>query len=153
MARRKIITVNDDIEFLRKTSKPVTEFDSSLHQLLDDMWETVRHYEGAGLSAVQIGVLKRVFIMNIQGSEHEFINPEITNKNERTKKVVEGCLSVPKKWGKVERPISVKVKAQDRNGNWFTHEFKGFRAQCVCHEYDHLDGKLYTDFLVNDEEE
>ena len=145
MARRKIITVNDDIEFLRKTSKPVTEFDSSLHQLLDDMWETVRHYEGAGLSAVQIGVLKRVFIMNIQGSEHEFINPEITNKNERTKKVVEGCLSVPKKYSKVMRPVWVTVEAQDRNGKIFTETVKGYSAQAVCHENDHLDGKLYID--------
>lgn len=149
MAIRKIITTLEDEEFLRKKSKPVTEFDESLHTLLDDMWDTVRKHRGAGLSAVQVGVLKRAFIVDING-EYEFINPEVTGRSEAKKLLVEGCLSVVDNKGasifsKVYRNVWVRVKAQDRNGNWFEKKFKGYQAQCVQHECDHMDGIIYTD--------
>lgn len=149
MATRKIITVDQDEEFLRKTSKPVEKFDESLHLLLADMWDTLKKYNGAGLSAVQIGVLKRVFITATDGKK-EYINPTILETSKRQKKCTEGCLSVPKKYDKVMRPVWVTVRAQDRNGNLFTETVKGYSAQAVCHESDHLDGKLYIDIALGE---
>lgn len=150
MAQRKVITIGQDEEFLRKKSKPVTNFDESLWVLLDDMWDTLEKYNGAGLSAVQVGVLKRMFIVGISGRE-EFINPQIIERGPKQKRVVEGCLSVPKKYSKVMRPTYVKVRAQDRFGKWFEKEFKGYEAQAVYHESDHLDGILYIDLLEGEE--
>ena len=146
MATRKIITIDQDEEFLRKTSKPVEKFDESLHSLLDDMWDTIKKYNGAGLSAVQIGVLKRVFITATDGNK-EYINPTILEVSEKKKKCTEGCLSIPKKYDKVMRPLWVTVRAQDRNGKFFTETVDGYSAQAVCHENDHLDGKLYIDLV------
>ena len=146
MATRKVITIQEDEEFLRKKSKPVEVFDENLHLLLADMWDTLKKYNGAGLSAVQIGVLKRVFITATDGNK-EYINPTIVEVSKRKKKCTEGCLSVPKKYDKVMRPVWVTIRAQDRNGNEFTETVKGYSAQAVCHENDHLDGKLYIDFV------
>lgn len=151
LAIRKVITINQDIEFLRKVSKPVTSFGSSLNTLLDDMWDTLEKYNGAGLSAVQIGVLKRVFIINIK-ENIEFINPEILEISQLEKKEMEGCLSVPKEYHKINRPTWVKVRAQDRNGKVFERVFKGYQARAICHENDHLDGKLYIDLLTKEDE-
>ena len=146
MATRKIITIDEDESFLRKASKPVEKFDESLHTLLDDMWDTLKKYNGAGLSAVQVGVLKRVFITATDGNK-EYVNPKIVEVSKRRKKCTEGCLSVPKKYDKVMRPVWVTVTAQDRNGKVFTETVEGYSAQAVCHESDHLDGKLYIDIV------
>ena len=149
MATRKIITIQEDEGFLRKTSKPVEVFDESLNTLIDDMWDTLKKYNGAGLSAVQIGVLKRIFITNTDGKK-EYINPTIIATSQKKKKCVEGCLSIPKKYDEVMRPAWVTVRAQDRNGNFFEETVRGYSAQAVCHESDHLDGKLYIDFIVEE---
>ena len=114
--------------------------------LIDDMWDTLKKYNGAGLSAVQIGVLKRVFITSTDGKK-EYINPTIVSVSPKQKVCTEGCLSVPKKYDKVKRPTWVTIKAQDRNGNWFTETVKGYSAQAVCHENDHLNGRLYIDIV------
>lgn len=146
MATRKIIKVGAvGEEILLKKSKKVERFDENLCQLIDDMFETTRRTKtGVGLSAVQIGVLKRVFVIQTNKENFEFVNPEILLSSPKTKLVYEACLSVPKKFGKVRRPVSVKVCAQNRRGEFFEKEFKGFEAQAIFHEMDHLDGKLFT---------
>lgn len=143
MAIRKVLTEED--ELLRKKSKLVIEFDDRLHVLLDDMAETMKKYEGAGLAAVQIGVLKRMFVMDTGNGLRECINPQIVKQEGINKVKVEGCLSVPGKCGYVERPEKVWVEYQDRNGQKVTKKFTGFEAKCFCHESDHLDGILYID--------
>ena len=142
MAIRKILNEGD--ETLRKISKPVTDFDDRLGELLDDMFETLAKCEGAGLSAVQVGILKRAFIMNIK-EPRECINPKIIKEEGENKIKVEGCLSVPGKCGYVNRPEKVWVEYQDRHGNLVKKKFTGFEAKCFCHELDHLDGILYID--------
>lgn len=142
MAIRKVIEEGD--ETLRKISKPVVDFDSRLGELLDDMFDTLAKYEGAGLSAVQVGVLKRAFIMNIK-EPRECINPKIIKAEGENKIKVEGCLSIPGKCGYVDRPEKVWVEYQDRNGTKISKKFTGFEAKCFCHELDHLDGILYID--------
>lgn len=154
MAIRKIIKDGD--ETLRKKSKPVTEFDDRLEELLDDMAQTMYKAEGAGLSAVQVGILKRVFVMDTGHSLRECINPVLIRQEGENKIKVEGCLSVPGKCGLVERPEKVWVEYQDRTGAKVTKKFTGFEAKCFCHEYDHLDGILYTDKateMYNDRDE
>ena len=142
MAVREIVLSTDP--FIHKKSRPVQEYDDALHELLDDMQETLIEAEGAGLAAVQVGVLKRVFITYANGSMIEFVNPEIVNKvGEQCNK--EGCLSVKQPWQYVRRPKQVTVKAFDRFGSPFTYTAEGFSAMAICHEYDHLDGILYTD--------
>lgn len=142
MAIREIVPKTDN--FLRKKSKPVKEFDEKLWELLDDMKETVNSANGAGLSAVQVGILKRVFVLNINDMYIEFVNPEILNSSgEQYKK--EGCLSVSGVFDYVKRPFQVTVKACDRYGNNFTLICEDWTAVCVCHENDHLDGILFTD--------
>ena len=144
MAIREIVPHTD--KFIRKASKPVSSFDEKLWELLDDMHETLNSKEGAGLSAVQVGVLKRVFIIHINNMNIEFINPVITKKSgEQYKK--EGCLSVSLPFGFVKRPQTVTVTAFDRYGNKFTLTCEDWTAVCVCHETDHLDGILYIDKL------
>lgn len=143
MAIRKVLTEED--ETLRKKSKPVVDFDDRLHVLLDDMAETMRKYEGAGLAAVQIGVLKRMFVMDTGHGLRECINPSILKQEGINKVKVEGCLSVPGKCGYVERPDKVWVEYYDRNGQKQSKKFTGFEAKCFCHESDHLDGILYID--------
>ena len=145
MAIREIVQHTDN--FLRKQSKPVKFFDEKLWELLDDMWETLENRVGSGLSAVQVGILKRVFILNINNMKIEFINPQIASKSgEQYKK--EGCLSVALPFGYVKRPKTVTVSAYDRFGNKFTLTCEDWTAVCVCHENDHLDGILYIDKLV-----
>ena len=142
MAIREIVPYTD--KFIRKQSKPVSVFDDKLCELLDDMWETLLSVEGAGLSAVQVGVLKRVFIININNMKMEFVNPVIIKKSgEQYKK--EGCLSVPNTFNYVKRPQTVTILAYDRFGNKFTFTCEDWTAVCVSHEYDHLDGILFTD--------
>ena len=142
MAIRKVIKEGD--ETLRKISKPVTDFDDRLGELLDDMFDTLAKYEGAGLSAVQVGVLKRAFVMKIK-EPRECINPRLIREEGENKIKIEGCLSVPGKCGYVNRPERVWVEYQDRNGTQIKKKFTGFEAKCFCHELDHLDGILYID--------
>lgn len=142
MAIREIVKHTDD--FIRRKSKPVKVFDEKLWELLDDMHETLDEQTGAGLSAVQIGVLKDVFITKINNMEIEFINPEITKTSgEQYKK--EGCLSVALPFEYVKRPLTITVEAFDRYGNKFSLTCTDWMAVCVCHEYDHLQGNLYID--------
>ena len=143
MAIRKVLTEED--ETLRKISKPVVDFDARLGELLDDMAQTMKKYEGAGLAAVQVGVLKRVFVMDTGNGLKECINPVLLKQEGINKVKVEGCLSVPGKCGYVERPEKVWVEYYDRNGQKQTKKFTGFEAKCFCHESDHLDGILYID--------
>ena len=154
MATRRIFKINnpEDLRILRTKSKPVEKFDDRLAQLLDDMQDTVRKADGAGLSAVQIGVLKRVFIAIDENAEFvEFVNPEILEQSGSCKFLDEGCLSVPKYYGKVKRPNKVKIKAYDRNGKEFIRTFEDFSSKAVCHEYDHLEGILFIDKVIDED--
>ena len=153
MALREIVIDGDPI--LRKTSRPVEKFDQKLHILLDDMAETM-YYDnrGIGIAAVQVGILRRAFVVDI-GDEHgklEFINPEIYERSGEALGM-EGCLSCPGKNGYVPRPEKIKVRAQNRDGEWFDMEAEGLLAVCICHEYDHLDGILFIDKVVEVEED
>ena len=142
MAIREIVPHTDN--FIRKRSKPVKVFDEKLWELLDDMHETLEAKTGAGLSAVQVGILKRVFIININNMVIEFVNPTIIKQSgEQFKK--EGCLSVNLPFDYVKRPKTVTVQAFDRYGNKFTLTCEDWTAVCICHESDHLDGILYID--------
>lgn len=146
MAIRNIIQVGDPT--LRKKSFAVTEITDKTRQLLDDMKETLIRANGAGLAAPQVGVLRRIFIVMVDEGYFEFINPEIIKKS--GKQVgPEGCLSVKRKQGDVERPSKVVVKAQNRSGEWFMLTAYDFFAKAICHEYDHLDGILYIDIAKN----
>ena len=150
MAIRAIMELNKD-EILRKHSRVVEKFDQRLHTLLDDMAETMRAGNGAGLAAPQVGVLKRCCVID-RGEEEdilELVNPEII-KSEGECTVIEGCLSVPNRAGRVVRPEKVTVKAQDRDGNPIEIEGEGMIAVCICHEIDHLDGILYVDKMIED---
>lgn len=149
MALRIIKTEEDPI--LRKTSRPVTEFNDRLFTLLDDMKDTMYKAEGVGLAAVQVGVLRRVVVIDCGDGFIELINPEIIKSSGRQKET-EGCLSLPNKSGVTLRPSKVKVKAQDRNGEWHEYEGTDLKARCFCHEIDHLDGILFTDKLARGEE-
>ena len=147
MGLRKILTDKDPA--LHKVCKPVVEFDSKLHKLLDDMRETLIESGGVGLAAPQVGILRRVFLVDVglDGEQIvEFINPEIL-ETDGEQEGPEGCLSVPGKYGLVKRPYFVKVRAQDRNGDWFEAEGEELIGRCFCHELDHLDGILYTQVM------
>ena len=136
--------VKEGDELLTKRCRPVEVFDQKLWDLLDDMWETLEVVPGSGLSAVQVGVLKRVFVININNMRIEFVNPEIiSQKGEQYKR--EGCLSVKLNHEYVKRPFEVTVRAYDRYGNQFTITCEDWTAVCLCHESDHLDGILYID--------
>lgn len=143
MAIRKILTEGD--ELLRKKSKPVINFNANLAVLLDDMFETMKRNDGAGLAGVQVGVLKRLFVMKAGKEPYECVNPEIIKQEGKNNIEIEGCLSIPGKCGLVERPSKVWVKFQDRTGKTINKKFVGFEAKCFCHEFDHLDGILYSD--------
>lgn len=149
MARRNIYQIGDDT--LRQISKPVTEFDDKLSQLIDDMIDTLIYADGAGLAAPQVGVLKRVFVATFDGGSTiiEAVNPVIV-KAKGKRVAPEGCLSVPNRNEKVERPRHVTVEAFDRHGNPITLKASNFEASCFCHEIDHLDGILYIDKAVKD---
>lgn len=142
MAIRNIVKLGDDI--LRKKSFEVTQFDDRLHALLDDMKDTVKKANGAGLACVQVGLLKRIFVVDVQEGYYEFINPVIVSQSGE-QYGEEGCLSVPGKWGRVKRPNKVVMEAYDRNGKKFRVKADGFFAKALCHEYDHLDGIVYID--------
>jgi len=154
MAIRNIVVQGEDC--LEKVCRPVTEFNSRLHMLLDDMADTLAEAHGAGLAAPQVGVLRRVcLVLDEESDEYlELINPEIISQSgEQTG--LEGCLSVPGKWAIVTRPNVVKVRAQDRYGNWFEVEGEELMARAFCHEIAHLDGHLYTELIdrfLTDEE-
>ena len=154
MALRKIVEQGD--ECLTKVCRPVTKFDRRLHDLLDDMAETMIDADGAGLAAPQVGILRRVcLVLDEEAEEYlELINPEIiAQSGEQTG--LEGCLSVPGRYGMVKRPEFVRLRAQDRDGNWFEAEGEGLTARCFAHECDHLDGHIYTErsyHMLTDEE-
>ena len=153
MATRTILVRGDVM--LEKKCRPVTEFNERLHTLLDDMHETLMQADGVGLSAPQVGILRRaVLVINDEDECLELINPEIISE-EGEQTGLEGCLSVPGYYGEVTRPMKVKVRAQDRNGNFFEVEDEGLTARCFCHEIEHLDGHLFvehTDRLYSLEE-
>lgn len=134
----------DDDPILRKVSKPVKNFDKSLEDILNDMIETMNHAEGVGLAAPQIGILKRIFIIDVGEGVIEFINPEILEVNEE-QIGEEGCLSVPGRYAIVKRPLKVKARAQNRMGEDFEIEAIELQARAILHEYDHLEGILYID--------
>lgn len=154
MALRTIVLEGDSC--LTKVCRPVTAFNGRLHQLLDDMAETLADANGAGLAAPQVGILRRVCLVLDEATESylELINPEII-KTEGKQSGLEGCLSVPGKFAVVERPNIVRVRAQDRDGNWFEAEAQGLTARAFCHEIEHLDGHLFVErvdhFLTEDE--
>lgn len=151
MAIRKILSIKTDEETLRKVSKPVEKFDQRLHELLDDMAETMYKAPGAGISAVQVGVLRRAFVIDTGKRKLEFINPEIIRTSGENKIVNEGCLSVPYDYMeenlyKVRRPNVVRAKFYDRYGEPQEIKLTGYEAKAFCHEYDHLDGILFVDW-------
>ena len=159
MALRNILTKEQPL--LYKKCRPVTEFNERLHQLLDDMAETLEQANGVGLAAPQVGVLRRAVLVietNVPEGEDEYvielINPEIIETSGE-QDGPEGCLSVPGEYGLVKRPMHVKVRAQDRNGEWFEVEGEGLTARCFCHELDHLEGVVFTakaERMLSDEE-
>ena len=149
MAIRNIRTEEDPI--LRKKSRAVETFDEKLWQLLDDMKDTMELAEGVGLAAVQVGILKRVVVIDVGDGLMELINPEII-ETEDVQCGAEGCLSLPGKQGVTIRPMTVKVKAQNRDGNWCVYKGTELKAKAFCHEIDHLDGVLYIDRLATQEE-
>lgn len=151
---RKIVKLGD--ETLRKTSKRMEKFDLRLWLLLRDMRETMSKADGVGLAAPQVGILRRVVVIDVGDGPIELVNPEIIEA-EGEQAGAEGCLSIPGRTGYVVRPNKVKVKAQDRNGKPFEIEGEGLLARALCHEIDHLDGRLYIDVMDheifdNDEE-
>ncbi len=152
MALRKIVTEGDDI--LLKKCRMVEKYDGKLWDLLDDMVETLHNSGGVGLAAPQIGVMRRVCVIDIGDGVVEFVNPTII-ETDGEHECVEGCLSSPGEFGLVNRPVYVKAKAYDRNGNEFVIDGEELFAQAMCHEFDHLDGILFktkvTRMLRDDE--
>ena len=159
MGLRKILT--DEESALHKVCKPVVNFDGRLWKLLDDMRETLIDSGGVGLAAPQVGILRRVVLVDTGEEILELVNPTLI-ETDGEQVGAEGCLSVPGKYGIVKRPFYAKVRAQDRNGDWYEAEGEELIARCFCHELDHLDGIIYTDImdrflteeeLLGDEEE
>lgn len=141
MAIRNIVTTGDAV--LTKKCRPVEKFDEKLHTLLDDMYETLVAANGVGLAAPQVGLLRRVCIVDVGEGVIELINPEIIETSGSYDEA-EGCLSFPGEYGMVERPQHVKVRAQDRNGDWYETEGDDLKARAFCHEIDHLNGVLFV---------
>ena len=146
MALRNIVLIGDPM--LKKTSRKVEKFDARLAQIIDDMKDTMYKENGCGLAAVQVGILRRIIVVDVGDGFMELVNPEIT-WSEGEQNFEEGCLSLPGQAGVTSRPERVKVKAQDRNGNWHVYAGEGLKARCFCHEIDHLDGIVFTQRLVN----
>ena len=140
MAIRNIITEEDP--FLHKKCRPVTKFDGRLGTLLDDMGETLHEANGVGLAAIQVGMLRRVVVIDIGDGIRELVNPVVLEQDGEQESL-EGCLSIPGKWGLTRRPKHVKVRAQDRDGKFFEYEAEDLLATVSCHEIDHLDGILF----------
>ena len=145
MAIRNIITGEDP--FLHKKCRPVEKFDGRLWTLLDDMAETLHSANGVGLAAIQVGILRRVVVIDIGDGIRELVNPVILEK-EGEQECMEGCLSIPGKWGMTKRPKRVKVRAQDRHGKFFEYEGEDLLATVSCHEIDHLDGILFLSHVT-----
>ena len=144
MGLRKILTDKDPA--LHKICRPVVNFDKRLHKLLEDMRETLIDSNGVGLAAPQVGILRRVVLVDTGEEILELINPEML-ETDGEQVGAEGCLSVPGKYGLVKRPYWAKVRAQDRNGDWYEAEGEELIARCFCHELDHLDGIIYTEVM------
>ena len=147
MAIRKIVTLGD--ETLRKHCKPQEKFDKRLATLLKDMADTMYKAEGVGLAAPQVGILRRIAVVDVTEDHSgllEMVNPEIIER-EGKQTGREGCLSVPGRQGVVTRPMKIKARFQDRNGDTYEIETEGFEARAICHELDHLDGQLYIDVM------
>lgn len=143
----KIVKESENEEFLRKKSREVTEITPRIITLLDDMIDTMRNANGCGLAAVQVGVLRRVVVIETGEGLFELINPVII-KRSGFQEGAEGCLSLPGKWGLTKRPNKVTVRAMNRNGELFELTGEGLLAKAICHEVDHLDGILYTDKVI-----
>lgn len=146
MALRNVVKLGDPI--LSKNSRTIEKFDDRLSTLIDDMLDTMYAENGVGLAAVQVGILKRVVVIDIGEGPMELVNPEIT-MTEGEQFEQEGCLSLPGKYGTTKRPMKVQVKAQDRNGKWQVFTGEGLKARAFCHEIDHLDGVLFTSHVVD----
>ena len=144
MAIRRIVTKEDPV--LHSPCRPVEKFDEKLFQLLDDMAETLYKAEGLGLAAPQIGIRRRIAVIDVGEGLIELINPVIL-KSSGKQRDVEGCLSCPDKWGYVVRPNKCRVRAQNRNGEFYEIELTELGARCACHEIDHLDGKLFLELV------
>ncbi len=144
MGLRKIMTVKEPC--LHKVCRPVEKFDGKLHRLLDDMKETLAEANGVGLAAPQVGILRRVVVVDTGEEMLELVNPELLETSGE-QVGSEGCLSVPGKYGIVKRPNYAKVRAYDRDGNEFEVEGEELMARCFCHELDHLDGIVYTEIM------
>ena len=144
MGLRKILTDKDPA--LHKTCKSVVNFDERLHKLLDDMRETLIESGGVGLAAPQVGILRRVVLVDNGKEILELVNPTLV-ETDGEQEGPEGCLSIPGLYGLVKRPYWAKVRAQDRHGNWFEAEGEELTARCFCHELDHLDGIVYTEVM------
>lgn len=146
MALRKIVTTEEE-NILRKKCRKVEKFDSKLHDMLDDMVETMKEADGVGLAGPQVGILRQIVVIDIDDDILELINPEII-KTEGEQINVEGCLSCPGVWGYVKRPETVTVRAYDRNGQLYEMTGKDLLARAFCHEIDHLSGVLFTDKVL-----
>ncbi len=146
MAIRRILKKGDDT--LRKRSHEITAFDRKLHKLLDDMYDTMVAEEGAGLAAPQVGILRRVIVIDVGEGRLELVNPQIIDASGAVEDT-EGCLSIPRERYKLVRPQSVTVRAFDRNGTAFERTGEGLLARAFCHEIDHLNGVLFTDLLAD----
>ena len=144
MGLRKILTDKDPA--LHKVCKPMVNFDNRLFKLLEDMKETLVDSGGVGLAAPQVGILRRVVLVDVGEEILELINPTII-ETDGEQEGPEGCLSVPGRYGLVKRPYYAKVRAQDRYGDWFEAEGEELIGRCFCHELDHLDGILYTQVM------
>ncbi len=142
MAIRNIVKKGDDV--LRKICRTQLNFDDKLAMMLDDMKETMYEADGVGLAAPQVGILRRFCVIDVGDGLIELVNPVIMEQS-GSQIGQEGCLSVPNEYADVQRPMYVKVRAQDRNGNNFVVEGEGLKARALCHEIDHLDGILYID--------
>ena len=145
MGIRKILT--DKEPALHKVCKRVEKFDWRLHKLLDDMKETLLEANGVGLAAPQVGILRRVVVVDLGEEMLELVNPELI-ETDGEQEGPEGCLSVPGRYGLVKRPYYAKVRAQDRFGDWFEVEGEEIVARCFCHEIDHLDGHVFTEHVI-----
>lgn len=143
MAIRHVVKEGDAI--LRKHCREITEITDRIRTTMEDMLETMRQEQGVGIAGPQVGVMRRMFVAEpAPGEVYFMVNPEILEK-EGSQTGEEGCLSVPGLVGTVERPQKIRMRAQDLDGNWQEYEFEDFHARVMCHEYDHLDGILYTD--------
>lgn len=147
MAILKIVKVNDGEDFLRKKSRPVEEITPRIRTLLDDMVETMRNANGCGLAGVQVGVLRRIVVIETEEGLFELINPRIVAMAGEQESE-EGCLSLPGEWGVTRRPMYVTARALNREGKEIEIKASGLLAKAICHELDHLDGILYTDKVI-----